>query len=212
MLQPITRVALLVALAGLIALALRFYRRQKRGALGGGISAPKMAWLGLAVYLWFLACPLVALDDHVTPQLRWVLGAFALSMWIRGIAELYMLYVSKNWRPPYGVAHDVLCLAIVAGGLLLFPGARPFGTSFEAVWQTGFVALIFFSLCVETVYALLFFDAVKGKTTGEEGVWFAAEDEARFRRINRLTFALNVPQYGVLLALLGSAQLRTWVT
>ena len=44
-----------------------------------------------------------------------------------------------------------------------------------------------------------------GLTTGEDGIWFADEAQARFRRINRITFACNVPLYTALTLLLASA-------
>lgn len=207
-----TRVALIAALVGLGALAWRFYRRQNsrgvKGVKGGAISPPKMAWLFFTVFLWFIVCPLAALDPGLETGVRQVLGAFAVSMWLRGLAELYMLYVSRNWRPPIGVAHDVFCIALVAGGVVLLPGAWPGvppDADARAVWQTALLSLVLFSLCVETVYAALFFRAVEGRTVGEDGVWFAAENEARFARINRLTFWLNLPQYAVLVALVGTA-------
>jgi hypothetical protein len=204
--HPYTRAALLVTLGGLAFMAQRFYRGQNRaGAKGGAISGPKMAWLFFTVYLWFLACPLAALDPGLRPGVRLVLGAFSASMWLRGAAELYMLYVTKNWRPPIGVAHDLFCILLVALGVALVPGAWPGVGSAGDLWQTSLLALVLFSLGVETAYAALFFRAVEGKTVGEDGVWFAAEHEARFARINRLTFWLNVPQYAVLAALLASA-------
>jgi hypothetical protein len=55
---------------------------------------------------------------------------------------------------------------------------------------------------VEVLYATLFFQAVEGATTGEDGIWFADEEQARFRRINRITLACNVPLYVALGALL----------
>lgn len=209
MIHPATRVALVLALAGLSLLALRFYRRQNAGLAmkvkGGGISPPKMAWLFFTVYLWFLLCPLAALDPGLSTGTRWVIGAFSVCMWLRGLAELHMLYVTHSWRPPYGVAHDLLCIALVTGGLLWVPDAWPGFTDARASWGSALLSLLLFSLLVETVYATLFFRAVKGRTMGEDGVWFADGNEARFRRINRLTFALNIPQYAALAALVGTA-------
>ncbi len=203
MLSPHTRV-LLAVLAVACALAALFFRRAQnaKGARGGRISGPKVAWLFYAVFLWFLVCPLVALDAAVPAEARAVLGAFAAFMWLRGVAELYLLYVTKSWRPPYGVAHDVACIALVLGGLA-WGRARWLGTlGAMDVWALAFVGLVLVSLFVEVAYAALFFHAVEGRTTGEEGIWFADEEQARFRRINRLTLALNVPLYAGLGALL----------
>jgi hypothetical protein len=195
---------LLVVLALACGVAALFFRRSQnlKGARGGRISGPKVAWLFYAVFLWFLVCPLVALDEAVPVEARAVLGAFAAFMWLRGAAELYLLYVTKSWKPPYGVAHDVACIALVLGGLF-WGRARWLGALGAAdVWALAFVALVLVSLFVEVAYAALFFHAVEGRTTGDEGIWFADEEQARFRRINRLTLAFNVPLYAGLAALL----------
>lgn len=203
MLSPHTRVLLAVLGLACAVAALLFRRAQNaKGARGGRISGPKLAWLFYAVFLWFLVCPLIAIDARVPMEARAVLGAFAAFMWLRGVAELYLLYVTKSWRPPYGVAHDVACIALVLGGLF-WGRARWTGTPDTTdVWALAFVGLVLVSLCVEVAYAALFFHAVEGRTTGEEGIWFADEEQARFRRINRLTLALNVPLYAGLAALL----------
>jgi hypothetical protein len=204
MLSPTTRVALLALLALCIAAGVRFHGVQNvRKARGGPISGPKLAWLLYAVFLWFLVCPVAALDSGIQLPLRGVLGAFAAFMWLRGLVELYMLYVSHNWRPPYGITHDVACIALVLGGLVAFPPARPLAA--VDLWAAALVALVLVSLAVEVLYAALFFRAVEGRTTGEEGVWFADEEDPRYRRINRITLALNVPLYSALAMLLGLA-------
>ncbi|NPC73251.1 hypothetical protein [Corallococcus exiguus] len=199
MLTSSTRVFLVVALLACASAAVVFRRRQNaQGGRGGRISGPKMAWLLYAVFLWFLVCPLVALDASVPLEARVVLGAFAVSMWLRGAAELYMLYVSRNWRPPYGVGHDLGCIALVGAGLV-YTGEKWAGVlDGRDVWSLALVGLVLVSLLVEVAYAALFHQAVEGRTTGEDGVWFADAEQARFRRINRLTLALNVPLYGAL--------------
>jgi hypothetical protein len=203
MLSPLTRAVLLAMLGVLALLGWLFQRKQNRqGSRGGRISPPKVAWLFYAVYFWFVVCPAVALDPAVAPAASGVLGLFGASMWVRGVAEMYMLYVSKSWRPPYGIGHDVLCIALVLGGLG-WHHAYWTGPLVRAdAWALALVGLVLLSLVIEIVYAALFFHAVEGATTGDEGVWFADEEQARFRRINRLTFTLNVPMYGALAALL----------
>jgi hypothetical protein len=206
MLSPLTRTLLLVLLGVFVLLGVLFQRRQNRqGSRGGRISPPKVAWLFYAVYFWFIVCPAVALDPAVPPAARGVLGLFGASMWIRGVAEMYMLYVSKSWRPPYGIGHDVLCIVLVLGGLAWHHAHWTGSLSGTDLWALALVGLVLISLIIEIVYAALFFHAVKGATTGEEGVWFADEEQARFRRINRLTFTFNVPMYGALAALLAAS-------
>lgn len=206
MLSPLSRVLILVLLALAALLGFLFWRKQNvRRSRGGRISPPKLAWLFYAIFLWFLLCPLVALDAAVEPNLRGVLGGFGTLMWVRGMAELYMLYVSHNWKPPYGIGHDVLCIVFLLGGLSWYQLHRTGPLSRLDVWALSLVSLVLVSLFVEVMYATLFFQAVEGHTTGEDGIWFADEEQARFRRINRITFACNVPLYAGLASLLAMA-------
>jgi hypothetical protein len=203
MLSTLTRI-LLVALVPVFAwMGVRFHRKQnQKGTRGGRISPPKVAWLFFAIYFWFIVCPAVALDPAVPSAAAWVLGLFGASMWIRGAAEMYLLYVTKSWRPPYGIGHDVVCIALVLGGLAWHHEHWTGPLAAQDLWALALIGQVLVSLIIEIAYAALFFHAVEGATTGEEGVWFADEEQARFRRINRLTFAFNVPMYGTLAALL----------
>jgi hypothetical protein len=184
-----------LALAGSVpamaALGARFYRRQKSGALGGVLSKPKAYWLPFAIWFWFIVCPIVALDGVVAAPLRLALGAFGAFMWLRGVVELFMLYVTRNWRPPFGIAHDVLCAALVLGILVAHADAlraleRPID-----LWALGLCGALLASLAVEVHHAFRFHAAVKGRTTGEGGVWFADAEQEHFRDINRNTFVWN---------------------
>lgn len=190
----------------------RFYRKQRAGALGGAMSKPKAYWLSFAIWFWFLVCPAAALDDVLALPVRMALGAFGISMWLRGAAEMVMLYVTKNWRPPLGVGHDGLCIALIAGVLFwhgpaaLMParGLDPYGLD---RWGLALVATVLVSLVVEIHHAASFHRAVEGRTTGDEGIWFADEEQERFRQINQNTLVWNV----VLSTLVGGFVLR-WVS
>lgn len=198
-----TRAALLVAALVVVALGLIFLNRQNRkGGLGGRISRPKLMWLLYAVYFWFVVCPVLALDSAVPRPMRLILGVFAAGMWLRGLAEMVMLYVTKNWRPPYGVAHDVFSMVVVGLGLVFYRDEWDALRGTLPLWTFALLVVLLASLAIETYYAAAFFRAVEGRTTGDDGLWFADEDDARFRRINRVTTVFNVPLYGFLLVYL----------
>ena len=175
-----------------------FSRRQNVGGkLGGRISPPKRVWLTFTIWCWLFACAVLAADAGLPRGFRLVVGVHALSMWTRGLFEMAMLYRWKNWRPRYGIAHDAACIATVLGLTAAFPGEL---TGALGWWGPAFVGMLVVGLAVELVYAALFVKAVEGRTVGDDATWFAAEGEARFRRINRLTAALNVPQVAFQLA------------
>ena len=69
--------------------------RQVNGKMGGEISFPKAMWLSTAVYLWFFQ-PLFFYIQITNLEIKFLLKYFLILMWVRGIAELIMLYKFKN--------------------------------------------------------------------------------------------------------------------
>lgn len=201
-----TRVAIVVALLGVAAAIVLFYRRQNRtpGRMGGAISRAKAVWLGYAVYLWFFLCPLLALDPALALPLRLLLGVFAAFMWLRGVLELVLLFWLKRWTPPMGIGHDLACLALlVCGGGSLAPALAELSRPLD-LWTLALLAAVVVSLVCEAVFAYLFWCLVRPATRGHDGIWFASESDPRFRAINRWTAALEAPQVVFLLVYLGA--------
>ncbi len=198
------RMFLVVSLALVCVWAATFYRRQKQPQrLGGRISLAKLVWLVYAVFVWFILCPLLATAERVGQPLRVVLASFAVCMWSRGVIELYMLYVAKNWWPPLGIAHDLLSLLLVAGVCLTYRAEMTALTHPFDHWVLGLVGCVVVSLGLEAFYASVFHRAVEGQTTGDHGLWFVTKDDARWAWINQLTAVCNIPLYGFLLVFLG---------
>ncbi|MGV3621204.1 MAG: hypothetical protein ACO1OB_10325 [Archangium sp.] len=197
------RVVVLSALGLCLVAAAWFRGKQNSGAFKGGrISNPKLLWLFFCIWFWLFECAALAFEPSLPSSFRIIFGVHALSFWLRGGVEMYLLHVTKTWRPPMGIAHDVFCILTVLG-LASFLGTP--SESAWGWWAPALVVMLLFSLTVETAYAALFFRAVEGKTTGEDPIWFASEEEARFKRINRITFACNVPQVAFQVALLAAA-------
>jgi hypothetical protein len=188
----LARALLMGTVPAFAAFGVSFYRKQARGDRGGAISRPKAFWLCFAVWCWFVVCPVVAWDaSWMAPPLRWALGAFGVFMWLRGAVEMVMLYRTFNWRPPYGIGHDVACILLLLGvlgaGLDTLRGMEGAGNA----WALALCGLVLVSLGVEIHHAWSFFHAVQGRTTGEDGIWFADEEAEHFRAINRTTRAWN---------------------
>lgn len=191
-----------------VVMGLRFRAKQNagHGARGGKISNPKVLWLFFAIWFWFVECAVLAFEPALPSAYRLILGAHALSMWLRGAAEMFMLHVTKNWRPPIGIGHDALCIATIVG-LAVWSGSELATFGAWSWWAPALVVMLLFSLGVELLYAALFFKAVEGKTTGDDGIWFADPESERFKRINRITFACNTPLVLFQLALLAALSL-----
>jgi hypothetical protein len=184
--------AILVAAAAVLArFGVRFHQKQNSGALGGKISRAKAYWLPFAIFFWFVVCPLVGFSSDIATPLRIALASFGVFMWLRGAVEMVMLYVTKNWRPPLGISHDVLCILLLVAVLVRFHADLAGFAGLDA-WALFLVGVAVVSLIVEIHHAYSFFVAVKGMTTGDDGVWFADDVDERFRAINRNTLVWNV--------------------
>lgn len=192
----IAKGAIVLAIVPLALFGVRFHAKQKEGALGGRISRAKAYWLPFAIWFWFVVCPAVGFDGVVHEGARNALVAFGVFMWLRGAAEMVMLYVTKNWRPPMGITHDALCALLVLGLAtrgLVDVAAVGFDTLRALdLWAYGLCAVVLVSLAVEIHHAHSFFVAARGMTTGDDGIWFADDEEERFREINRNTLVWNV--------------------
>ncbi|MCB9621897.1 MAG: hypothetical protein H6723_01005 [Sandaracinus sp.] len=197
------RFVLLALVLIVSAIGLSFYLRQNRArALGGKISRAKAAWLTFAVLFWLGVCPLLAFEPSLPLRWRVVLGVFGAQFWLRGLVELWMLYVTKSWRPPHGIAHDLFSLILV---VTIAIGFGPVTLDAPNLVGLGATTLVVLSLMAETYYAWIFFGLVEGKTTGDDGVWFADQEDPRFVRVNRLTAAMNVPLFAGLASLVVAA-------
>lgn len=207
-LEPWARAAIAASALGLGGFGLVYYRRQNHGGagrarrMGGGISRAKALWLCYALFVWFFLCPILALSGAVAAPVRALLGAFAAFMWLRGVVEAVLLYGTKSWTPPMGIGHDVACVALLGGGAWWSAPALGALTSPFDLWTVGLLVAVVASLLCEVGYAWSFYRVVGQRTKGDEALWFASEEDPRFRAINRATATLNVPLYGFLAAFL----------
>ncbi len=201
-----SRILIFAALLATAALGAGVHDLQNRaGAMGGPISTPKLAWLLYAVLVWGFLCPILAFEPNLHRSFRVLAGGFAALMWARTVVELPMLYVWRNWRPPYGMAHDLICALVLLGGLVATRAAWWPPSKRSDRWMLAFILVLALSVLIECVYAGLFYQAVAGATTGHEGLWFAAPGDPRFVLINRLTLAFDVLLYAFLAAFLAAA-------
>lgn len=198
--------AFAVTAAGLL-----FARQQNRKPqMGGEISKAKQIWLIWAVYAWFVLTPLCIWVPAFTGPLQVLFIAFSVFMGLRGLVEVFMLFVTKNWRPPMGILHDVACVFLLATGQIWVLWTSAFRGG-PWIWGMAWAGVLTVSLGLETYYAVAFNKAVKGRTTGADGIWFADGQQPRFAKVNRVTAWANLPLIAFVVALLVALSLPTQV-
>lgn len=102
------------ALGLVAAAAAAFYVAQNTlRPVGGEIALVKLLWLAGAVLLWGVLPLLLMGDARLGLRLRRAFAALAVLMLARAAIEGWMLYVSLNWSPWYGIAHNALCVAVL---------------------------------------------------------------------------------------------------
>jgi hypothetical protein len=172
------RFGVLLAVGATLLCALAFQAAQNRLTLTGGtVALSKGIWLGLAVLFWMVLPALILADARIAPALRRIFGLLLLLMGARGAAELLMLYVFRNWSPFYGIAHDVLCVALLWGWCLRHRGLRTASDgglqASEWWWHAGFTGALFLP---EIYYA--WYMQAHFTTRGENPVYFVPDDAA----------------------------------
>jgi hypothetical protein len=83
--------------------------------VGGDIALVKLLWLAGAILLWGVLPLLLLADSRLSPQLRRAFAVLVALMLARAVVEGWMLYVTLDWSPWYGIAHDALGAAVLLG-------------------------------------------------------------------------------------------------
>lgn len=176
---------LLLAHRGFIALLVLsvtvgiFAAVQNSGAMvGGRISAPKIAWLNLALYLFVVMPVILGWYAHVDAATSRLYRIVFWSFLIRGVIEFYMLYVSRSWRCGYGISHDLFTAVLVV-----------------VFWQSagGLTILLLATLVIEARMAKIF----RAQADPATGIYFA-DNSAHFAAVNRFTWWVNATLYPIL--------------
>ncbi len=112
--EPRLIIGFVGAFAALVVLALVFYPLQNAGVLPGGqVAIVKVAWLAYAILFWYMLPALLLCDARISPTARFAVSVLLLSMLARGVVELYMMYVTSNWHPWMGIAHNLFTLSLM---------------------------------------------------------------------------------------------------
>lgn len=182
-------IGLAVTCALLCAGAAVFYLTQNSSdRIGGPVAPQKIAWLAYAILLWVILPIAIVLDRRASAILRAAFGVLLVLMLARGAIELWMLYVTLNWSPWYGIAHDVVCVAVLAWfgvqAMRLRVARTPANGSLLlhlAVTATAFIPEIYFAHYMTQHF----------NTVGDAAVYFVPAEE-RYRDVLRVTTAVVV--------------------
>ncbi|HQW71579.1 MAG: hypothetical protein IPO45_09990 [Saprospiraceae bacterium] len=185
-------VTLILCILLFIGLGFNFYNKQRRNkSIGGAISKAKTIWLFFALFQYYFFSVFVLLlcfGTLLTPVLVAACGFFLL----RFILQFVIMYFFKKWRPPMGIAMNIVSFLVIISMLFHFMS----GNIFEWIaWDRVaflYTVLILCILATDSVYAWMFYKIVGLRTMGENGIWFASDDDPAFRKINWITSRLNI--------------------
>jgi hypothetical protein len=112
--EPRLAIGFMGAFAALVVLAVVFYPLQNAAVMPGGqVAAVKVAWLAYAILIWYLLPVLLLCDARISATVRIAVSVLLVSMLSRGFVELYMMYVTTNWRPWMGIAHNLFTFSLM---------------------------------------------------------------------------------------------------
>lgn len=168
-----------------------YYKRQASGSrIGGPISVPKVIWLFLTTYHYFMLAPCLYLGLYPAPTLALGLSAFCLLIGFRMVLQLLLMFFFKVWTPIWGISLNGLYVVTLLLILLLGP-----------VFQLESIPnlMVFFTLLVlvcmmvlDSYYAWSFRALVGQQTKGSEAIWYASDTEPKFEKLNHQTRIFNL--------------------
>lgn len=158
-----------------------YWLQNVAGVLGGAVAPAKALWLSLALIFWFVMPALMAADARLNSHERRLFGLFFVFMLVRGVIELWMLYISNNWHPYYGITHNLICLLLLGGLLIRSCSTYRLGVRL--------LSLVLISMLIaETYFAWYFLNAFA--TAGTE-IFFVPDDPA-FAVVLRVTWIMVI--------------------
>ena len=179
-----------------MAFALFMHFKQNKGnKMGGNISPAKSFWLFYCIYSWFIFIPYITSTQDISEPYKTAWMAFSTWFWIRGVIEMIMMFITRNWIPPIGIAHNISCLLLLTILPFFIEGKfEPLPSAF-----TIYHLSLILSVVMETYYAFAFWKIVGEKTKGDKAVWYANKDDLAFKRVILVTAIANWPIYGSLI-------------
>jgi hypothetical protein len=167
-----------------------YYTHQnQKNVIGGKISKAKTFWLGYAMFHYFILPWWILIyvsEDEISSIILYsILGIF----YFRMLFQMLLMFVTRNWSPPLGMAYNIIASLIITSLLIYFTGSKDLPIYYCII--IAYISIIILILLTDTFYAKRFYDLVGLETKGEKAIWFASDDE-KFAHINRITQRNNV--------------------
>jgi hypothetical protein len=174
---------LLITYILIFVFAFFYKKKQDQNQMGGKIAYSKSLWLFYCIFTWFVI-PLALLTNGIETKFHLLLLCFGLSFWIRGLFEMIMLYITKSWKPIYGISHNIFTFILVFALSVYFREELFF-------WEIHFVIFTMLALSFETYYAFFFKKYIGEKTKGDQAIWFANAEDPLFKTNLKITLIGN---------------------
>ena len=118
---------------------------------------------------------------------------FITLIYFRFVVQSVLMFWLKKWTPPMGITYNLLIFFTLSCGLFSSLKTVELTTLHPDEWALmSLSVLLGMMLLVDSYYAWSFYKLVGHQTKGHEAIWYASEEDPKFRRINRETKWLNV--------------------
>ena len=199
-LAPRRNFALVLTIATLAVISIWFYYRQNfAGQIGGEMSIAKLLWLDYAIIAWFILPFFLWRSSLIRSSLRRIYAIHLVNFSLRGMTELWMMYVTFSWAPPYGIVHDLFSIVMLTG-LRRSVSDKHGQEDSPNQAALSFLTSIRLTLVCEMAFAWLFY-----RTRSDSGLYFASSDPS-FAIINQLTWIVVIFAYTDLARILWAAR------
>ncbi|MBK6265496.1 hypothetical protein JKA74_10645 [Marivirga sp. S37H4] len=167
-----------------------YYYQNKQENMGGKISVAKAFWLGYALFNYFIFTVFLYffLENQIFQS---VLFLIICVFYFRALFQGFLMFVTRNWVPNYGMMYNIVCIIIIFSALiklyLSFGSLKEEGLVLTSLFLFKLILILF----TDTIYAYKFKQLIGNNTKGRKAIWYAS-DERKFEKINRLTIRNNI--------------------
>ena len=120
-----------------------------------------------------------------------ILKIFIILIFFRATMQPVLLYITKNWTPLYGITFNILTglvlISLISRLIMIHGVAKSAIDRIYLMYLSGVILALF----VDSYYANVFHRIIGQGTKGDDAIWYASEQDKRFKRINQITFYNN---------------------